>query len=155
MKKIFKYEEVVHKIEEIIDRLNLVAGDRIPSVRSVCQELSVSLTTVFQAYSILEARGIIIAKPKSGYYLSAPLIKTLIKQDESKFIVLPTHVEVNTMATTMMKNAKEHGVINFSILSVANEFLPITKINKAVQASLKENDNFQYPLVVGHPRLIR
>jgi DNA-binding transcriptional MocR family regulator len=155
MKKIFKYEEVVHKIEEIIQGLKLVAGDRIPSVRSVSQELSVSLTTVFHAYAILEARGIIIAKPKSGYYLSAPFIKTLSRQDESEFIALPTHVEVNTMATTMMKNAKEHGVINFSILSVANEFLPITKINKAVQASLKENDNFQYPLVVGHPRLIR
>jgi DNA-binding transcriptional MocR family regulator len=155
MKKTFKYEEVVYKIEEIIERLKLISGDKIPSVRSVSQELSVSITTVFQAYSILEARGVIISKPRSGYYLSAPLIKTLSRQDDNKFIALPTNVEVNTMATTMMKNAKEYGVINFSILSVANEFLPLAKISKAVQASLKENDNFQYPLVIGHPRLIR
>lgn len=155
MKKPFKYEEVIHKIEEVIERLKLVAGDKVPSVRSVRQELSVSLTTVFQAYSLLEARGIIVSKPKSGYYLSSPIVKPLTRQDESKFIALPTQVEVNTMATTMMKNAKEHGVINFSILSVANEFLPLAKINKAVQASLKENDNFEYPLVIGHPRLIR
>jgi DNA-binding transcriptional MocR family regulator len=155
--KAFRYEQVVAKIEDTIVSLNLKAGDKVPSVRKVSNDLNFSLTTIFTAYSILEARGLIISRPRSGYYINAATKSSGNATSPDKYIPLPVDVEISTMATTMMKNALEHGVINFSILAPVNEFLPITRLNKAVQASLKElnSNNFQYPLVEGHPRLLK
>jgi DNA-binding transcriptional MocR family regulator len=157
LNKAFRYEQVVSKIEDTIVRLNLKPGDKVPSVRKVSNDLNFSLTTIFTAYSILEARGVIVSRPRSGYYINAAAKASANLTSTANYVPLPVHVEISTMATTMMKNAIEHGVVNFSILAPVNEFLPIIRLNKAVQASLKElnNNNFQYPLVEGHPRLLK
>jgi DNA-binding transcriptional MocR family regulator len=154
--KTFRYEQVASKIEETIHMLMLQAGDKVPSVRTVSKEMNVSLNTVFQAYAILEAKGLIIARPRSGYIINS-FTNAIQIPEEGLSLSLPSTVEVTAMATAMMKNAKENGIVNFSILAPVNEFLPITKLNKAVKASLSSlsSDNFQYPLVDGHPRLLK
>lgn len=157
IRKTFRYEDVVLKIEATIEEYGLKPGDRIPSVRTVSKELGISINTVFQAYSVLEAKGAITSRPKSGYYINAFAKNALSKPGSTEPIPLPSEVEMSSMATAMMKNAKEHGIVNLSILAPVNEFLPVSKLNKAVHASLKElsGDNFQYPLVEGHPRLLK
>ncbi len=155
--KAFKYEQVVKSIEDLISSLELKPGDKIPSVRKLSETLNVSITTVFQAYNILEARGLIQSKPKSGYYVSNSIKKIEpFNIIEKGYIPLPVEVEINEMATTMMRNSRENGVLNFSILSPVNEFLPITRLNKAVSNALREMSsvNFQYPLVEGDPKIL-
>jgi DNA-binding transcriptional MocR family regulator len=46
-------------------------GDRLPSVRALSVEHGVSLSTVQQAYRVLEDNGLATPKPKSGYFVSA------------------------------------------------------------------------------------
>ncbi|KPW47305.1 Transcriptional regulator, GntR family [Pseudomonas syringae pv. broussonetiae] len=46
-------------------------GDRLPSVRALSVEHGVSLSTVQQAYRVLEDNGLAAPKPKSGYFVSA------------------------------------------------------------------------------------
>ncbi|MBD1385926.1 PLP-dependent aminotransferase family protein [Mucilaginibacter rigui] len=154
--KAFRYEQVVNKIEEIIFGLQLQPGDKVPSVRKVSGDLKVSLTTVNQAYNILEAKGLISPRAKSGYYISS-WSKNTIKRTDNGFLLLPEDVAVNTMATTMIRNTRKYGVINFSSLSPVNEFLPITRLNKALNAAMKDSDNqnFQYTFPEGHPALIK
>lgn len=154
--KIFRYEQVAIKVEETIATLRLVPGDKIPSVRKVSKELQVSMNTVFQALSILEAKGLLISRPRSGFIVNA-ITTEPVRFEEQATLALPSKVEITAMATAMMKNAKENGIINFSVLAPITEFLPVTKINKAVKASLDEtiNDNYQYALVDGHPRLLK
>lgn len=154
--KIFRYEQVAIKVEQAITTLGLCTGDKVPSVRKVSKELQVSLNTVFQAYSLLEAKGLIISRPRSGYIVNV-LVKEMPVPEDRILESLPSTVEVTGMATAMMKNAKENGIVNFSVLAPVNEFLPVTKINKAVKASLDEtrNDNYQYALIDGHPKLLK
>jgi DNA-binding transcriptional MocR family regulator len=150
----YRYERVIQKIEETIQILQLKPGDKIPSVRKISKSLNVSTTTVFQAYSILEDRGLITSRPKSGYVISG---KRLGMPTSAKDIIpLPETVKVYAMERILMKNTRKYSVINFSILSPVNELLPIAKINKAMQASMKEVaiDNYQYPFLEGHPRLL-
>ena len=47
-------------------------GDRIPSVRKLSRQLDVSVTTVVEAYRLLEDRRLVEARPQSGYYVRAP-----------------------------------------------------------------------------------
>ncbi|KAF1009879.1 MAG: HTH-type transcriptional regulator NorG [Pseudomonas fluorescens] len=44
-------------------------GDRLPSVRALSVEHGVSLSTVQQAYRVLEDNGLAMPRPKSGYFV--------------------------------------------------------------------------------------
>jgi DNA-binding transcriptional MocR family regulator len=44
-------------------------GDRLPSVRALSVEHGVSLSTVQQAYRVLEDNGLATPRPKSGYFV--------------------------------------------------------------------------------------
>jgi DNA-binding transcriptional MocR family regulator len=150
----YLYEQVIQKIEETIQILQLKPGDKIPSVRKISSSLNVSTTTVFQAYSIMEDRGLISPRPRSGFIISGK--RSGSSTSVKDIIPLPETVKVYAMERILMKNTRKYSVVNFSILSPVNELLPISKINKAMQSSIKDVaiDNYQYPFLEGHPRLL-
>ncbi len=65
------YQQVANLIEGQIGSGALVAGDRTPSVRALARDAGVSVATVNQAYLVLERRGLVVARPRSGYYVAA------------------------------------------------------------------------------------
>src|SRR5690349_8364668 len=64
-----RYEALAHEIEESIADGRLRAGERLPSVRETSRSRGVSASTVFEAYYLLESRGRIEARPRSGYFV--------------------------------------------------------------------------------------
>jgi len=66
-----RYEQLADEMAQaILDGL-LQPGERLPSVRQTCQQRGISPFTVFQAYGLMETRGLIEARPRSGYYVRA------------------------------------------------------------------------------------
>lgn len=65
------YRKLAAQVEEMIDAGVLQSGDRVPSVRRMSRQQGVSIPTVMQAYVVLENRGQIEARPRSGYYVKA------------------------------------------------------------------------------------
>ena len=63
------YEKLAEDISSMINSGTLVAGERIPSVRELSRQRRLSVSTVVQAYRLLEDRGVIEARPQSGYYV--------------------------------------------------------------------------------------
>ena len=63
------HEQVAEKIEKLIRSGTLRPGDRVPSMRRACAQHGVSLTTAVRAYLSLENRGLIEARPKSGFFV--------------------------------------------------------------------------------------
>lgn len=154
---LFLYEEIAGKVEQMVSNLGLGVGDRVPSVRKVSRELQVSMATVFQAYHILEAKGLILSRPRSGYFVHAEGKHNLTERSGGKYIPLPKQVTLNNLIGNMLHNLRESGLANFSILAPANEQLPISRISKSVRDALKDTagHSFQYPLIEGHPRLVK
>src|SRR6478609_5451626 len=64
-----KYVEVAERIESLIEKKVLKVGDKLLSVRALSKEQGISLSTAFQAYYALESKGLIEARPQSGYYV--------------------------------------------------------------------------------------
>src|SRR5687768_17806133 len=64
-----KYIEVADRIETLIEKKILKIGDKLLSVRALSKEQGISLSTAFQAYYYLESKGLIEARPQSGYYV--------------------------------------------------------------------------------------
>src|SRR5262245_18202530 len=67
-KTMFRYEEIADRVAGMIEKGTIRPGERIPSVRMLSSETGVSESTVLQAYMTLENRGLIEAKPQSGFY---------------------------------------------------------------------------------------
>ncbi len=65
------YHRLADRVEELIAGGSFRAGDRLPSVRSLSRDWRVSVTTAIGAYSLLEDRGLVEPRPRSGYYVKA------------------------------------------------------------------------------------
>ena len=65
-----RYDLLAGIIGERIEQGLYTRGQRLPSVRTLSQEHEVSISTVQQAYRVLEERQLIEARPKSGYFVS-------------------------------------------------------------------------------------
>jgi DNA-binding transcriptional MocR family regulator len=63
------YEQVARRIVDHIREGTFHPGQRIPSVRRASTQFGVSVTTVLEAYRRLEDRGLVEARPQSGYYV--------------------------------------------------------------------------------------
>jgi DNA-binding transcriptional MocR family regulator len=66
-----RYERLASQIGDLIRRGDLPPGTRIPAVRAACDAYGVSPSTVFRAYYLLESQGLIVARPRSGYFVLA------------------------------------------------------------------------------------
>ncbi len=65
------YEDVAQRVQTLIEDGTLRPGDRIPSVRRLHRQWAVSVSTILEAYRLLEDRGLVEARPRSGYYVKA------------------------------------------------------------------------------------
>lgn len=64
-----RYEQVAQALRQRIEHGIYRVGDRLPSIRALCREFTVSVSTAQAAYARLEDAALIEARPKSGYYV--------------------------------------------------------------------------------------
>ena len=63
------YRQVAQDLATHIAQGSLQAGDKLPSIRQLSRERQVSISTVQLAYQQLEEQGLVMVRPKSGYYV--------------------------------------------------------------------------------------
>jgi len=66
----YRYEELAGFISGLIEAGTLAPGARVPSLRQISEQQRTSLSTAMQAYRLLEDRGILEARPQSGFYVA-------------------------------------------------------------------------------------
>jgi len=83
------YQQLADSFAESIHQGTLKPGKRLPAIRRVAQSHQVSINTVLNAWQILEDRGLIEARPQSGYYVrtvlpavTRPVQKLRAKEDD-------------------------------------------------------------------------
>ncbi|HCZ17853.1 MAG TPA: PLP-dependent aminotransferase family protein [Candidatus Accumulibacter sp.] len=67
--ELLRYERLAEDLSGIIVTGNLRPGERLPSVRRLSRERRLSVSTVLQALRQLEDRGLVEARPQSGYFV--------------------------------------------------------------------------------------
>lgn len=66
-----KRDQVAERVLSLAGSGSLGTGQRIPSVRAMAHQMSVSVMTVLEGYRRLEDQGLIECRPRSGYFLLA------------------------------------------------------------------------------------
>ena len=65
-----RYENLATLLAERIEQGLYRHGEKLPSVRNLSQEHGVSISTVQQAYQVLENLQLITPQPRSGYFVA-------------------------------------------------------------------------------------
>src|SRR5438128_4945241 len=91
------YKQVALRIAELIEHGTLRPGERVPSVRKLSEQEEVSIATVMQAYRLLENKGLIEARPQSGYYVKARIWQVPAEPAKSEPSLRATRVNPNDL----------------------------------------------------------
>ena len=110
----FLYQQVIALIRQMQSAQTLQPGDRLPSLRSLSNKLSISIATVMQAYSELERLEVIEARPKSGYFLKA-LQNDLIQPRRASLAKKPILVHKQTLIEQVFEAIHRPDVIPLGI----------------------------------------
>lgn len=83
------YVQIVERIKELLANGTLKAGDQLPTVRALAQELRVNFNTVARAYRILDEMGVISTQQGRGtYILEIPPPEALAQMREQALVEL-------------------------------------------------------------------
>lgn len=134
-----KYVEVADRIESLIEKKALKVGDKLLSVRALSKEQGISVSTAFQAYYFLESKGLIEARPQSGYYVKFSPQHTFDMPAccEPSDEALP--VSIDEMISSVYHDLRSPKLTSFSLSAPHPSLLPSAKLNKSVMHSLRNS----------------
>lgn len=153
-----RYEALAEEIAQSIRTGVMKLGDRLPSVRTASSSRGVSPATVFEAYYLLEARGLVRARERSGYYVIAGA-KALPPEPE---ISLPssgesTVVDVSNLVFDVLESAKVRDVVPLGSAFPSPLLFPLQRLGRSMASSVQVMDPWSTvdDLTPGNPSLRR
>ena len=122
------YQRLADEVASAIERGLLRAGERLPSVRATCQQRGVSPATVFQAYALLEERGLIEARPRSGYYVRAQRKPRRALPDAAPVQPQPAAVSVSDVHLQLLQAAQNEALVPLGSAFPASHLFPFDEL---------------------------
>ncbi len=137
------YEQFAETIAELIRSETLKVGDKIPSVRSASRTHQISAATVFQAYYLLERRGLIEARPRSGYVVRSNAGSLLAEPQLSEnspahHQITATDVDVSKLAFSVLDSIKDPNTIPFGSAFPSPDLFPLPRLARSMNKALRE-----------------
>ena len=133
----FLYEHLADELGQAIDRGALRAGDRLPSVRRLAQERSVSVATVLEAYLRLENAGLIEVRPKSGHFVRRRGLLTA-EPRAPRTCATPSRVTVSDVYTKILEAMRDPELVPFGCATIDQQYLPIAALNRIITQVVRE-----------------
>lgn len=150
------YERVASRITTMIEQGTLRPGERVPSVRKLNEQLGVSMSTVLQAYALLEDRGVLEAKPQSGFYVRLRQRELPPEPRISKPSLSATKVDIGLLAAEVHEAAMNPNNVPLGSATGSPELLPGAKLNRMIGAIARRAvvETNRYESVQGHHELL-
>ncbi|MCP8899090.1 PLP-dependent aminotransferase family protein [Gilvimarinus xylanilyticus] len=131
------YRELANRLQTLIDDEVYPPGVALPGVRKLSQQHKVSVSTAVNACQELERRGLLQAKPRSGYFVcqaatkhKPPRIRTVSKT--------PKPVSGQERVLQLVQAANNPEMVNLGTAIPAADFLPVNVIEKAFRQVWRE-----------------
>ncbi len=138
----FLYSALEQYLAEGIAQGRWQAGERLPSIRSLAQEQALSKTTVMHALSRLEARGLIEARPKAGYFVRARH-KTIQPPTAPAHTADPTPVSVSAVTQDLMCRSAAFDILP-EVEAKTGQAPGLLQLNRTVARELRRQRGQQH-----------
>ncbi|GAB1594638.1 aminotransferase-like domain-containing protein [Lysobacter claricitrinus] len=136
-----RYEALAADIAASIHNGLLKSGARLTSVREMSATRHVSPATVFEAYYLLEAQGLIQSRPRSGYYV-VDKPKRLPAQPETASTPdsEARPVEISAMVFDILRSAMTRDVVPLGSAFPSPLLFPLEKLGRVLANSATHMD---------------
>lgn len=139
------YEQVADRVTQMIRKGSLKSGQRIPSIRRMSQQMSVAISTVMEAYRLLEDQGLVEARPQSGYFVRPKharrvLSATAPPEPELRRMPLKARpVRTDQRVVDGFLAAAKAGMMPLGAATAAPEFLPSERLNRLLAKAVRDD----------------
>ena len=134
------YEELAGHISGLIQDGTLRSGERVPSVRDVVRERRVSPATAMRAYQLLESRGLIETRPRSGYYVSESHERRVAEPRKARSAPRTTRVDVSELVFQILDAARDRAVVPFGSAFPSPTLFPWPRLARYLGSSARHMD---------------
>jgi len=147
--KTLRYQELAERLAELMRHGTYLPGERIPSVRQTSQQQRLSISTVLQAYSLLESQGLIEARPQSGYYVRTQVDERLPEPETSSPHHDPSHVSLHELVMMLMRDSANPNLVQLGAALPHLDHLLMQKINRIIANIMRQKGEsahqYQFP----------
>lgn len=137
------YKDYAAELDGLIRSGALKPGERIASVREASRRRGLSAMTIAKAYQLLEARGLLLARPRSGYFVGRPLRAEppppAISQPESA----STAVDKSELIYQVLESVRDPGVVPLGSAFPSPLLFPLQRLQRSLARSMRAADPWQ------------
>lgn len=133
-----RYEKFAEQIAELIRSGVLAPGEKVPSVRHASRTYGVSPSTVFQAYYLLEDRGLIQARARSGYFVRELARHSLAEPETSTQAAQTTEVDVSELVFSVLGSLKDPHTVPFGSAFPSPQLFPLPRLARSMAHALRD-----------------
>lgn len=120
------YERLARDLETLIRDGTLRAGARAPSIRALCRERAISPASVVRAYELLEARGLLESRARSGFFVTGvtatPPAPPIARQ--------PERVEVSQLVFQILEATRHRDCVPLGSAFPSPELFPLGQLGR-------------------------
>ena len=106
------YRQIVEAIKFDVARGKLIAGDKLPSIRELANELGINMRTVVKAYEELVSGGLVVMQQGRGVFItqSQPTVPAARRREV-----------ITDLAQRMVAEAKRLGATSAEVKEILNQ----------------------------------
>jgi DNA-binding transcriptional MocR family regulator len=133
-----RFEQLADDIAAAIASGAYAPGSRLPSVRQTSLGRRVSTSTVFKAYYLLEARGLVFAREKSGYFVTgvAAAKRPAEVEQSSAPATQANIVDVSTLVFEVLKSSTRRDVVPFGSAFPSPSLFPLKRLARSMASTV-------------------
>lgn len=135
-----RYEQLAHDIAGMIKSGVLAPGERVPSVRHASQTYSVSPATVYRAYYLLEDKGLILSRPRSGYFVCSQSVQSIPSTARKPGTVVSTVVDVSELVFTVLGSVRNPEIVPLGSAFPSPTLFPMQRLSRSLGKATREMD---------------
>jgi DNA-binding transcriptional MocR family regulator len=135
----FAYEQIVSDLTLLVRSGTLRPGDRLPSVRRMSTQRGVSIPTVLQAYRLLEARRIIIARPQSGFYVRSTQPTEPVETAGAVRLPDPSEITTGDLIVRLLETVADAALVPLGTALPDPELLPTATLTRFLACAARRD----------------
>ena len=132
-------EGVVNLVRQWIDNGALTPGAKAPSVRQMSRIAGCSMSTVHQAYGLLENAGVFVALPRSGFYIDENVGcagKSVLARDSAASDVAQ-EISISELTLRLFASWSNSEIQQFGAIYASTDLFPVEDINRHFRRVLR------------------
>ena len=133
-----RYERYAAELTELMRQGTLAPGARLPSVREASRTRRISPATVFEAYYLLQARGLIESRPRSGFFVTRAPVS--VPARPASAAPRSRVVAVSDLVFEVLDATRKPGVVPLGSAFPSNDLFPLRQLTRALTAGMRSLD---------------